>query len=103
MGLHYNVMKDSKGKFVRRSFGVADRFGMDYIDVEWTSDEEFPEDHELRPMTHPPEIKYGVVPVGVRKVIHDTITVPPTTPDSVIMVRLEEMKVALAERLGMKP
>lgn len=71
--------------------------------VEWTHADGPIQDTKIVPKTHPPEIEYETVSDGERHVVHDTITVPRGTEDSVIMQKCIEKRAKLAAALGVEP
>jgi hypothetical protein len=97
--LNWEVQKNKDGSYVRRRL-VGDELSIDYVDVQWTHTEGFPEDTQTVPKTHPPDIQYEMKKLPARKIIHDQLTVGPQITDSTISMMLDEKRVRLAKSLG---
>lgn len=100
--LTWKVASDKDGVFVRRR-NEGDNLDLDYIDVEWSHRDGFPEDYIVVPTTHPPNIQYQRRVLSPRKVIPDQVTVSQGTPDSVVVMLLNEKRKTLAQALGVAP
>jgi len=101
--LNWKVTKGPDGKFVRRVPAgniIPELRNMQYIDVEWTHEDGFPEDTVTVPVTHPPDIKFETRKIGVRKVILDQLDITANTTDATIMVMLDEKRTVLAKALN---
>lgn len=90
-------------KIVGRMKLEGSMFDVEYVQVEWRHADGPIPDYEIRPLTHPPDIKYETVQVGEREFISGTVGVKPGTPDSIVMQMLEERRAALAATLGVEP
>lgn len=90
-------------KIVGRRQIEGDKENLDYVDVEWTHEDGPVQNTILAPVTHPPNIQYIEKADAPRLVVHDTVTVRPGTPDSIVAMICEEKRARLAANLGVQP
>lgn len=90
-------------KIVRRET-VSTAFGpVDRVHVEWRHADGPVKDYVTVPVSHPPAIRYETVVSGEREYIADQVDVAPGTPESIIAMKCEEKRAALAASLGVEP
>jgi hypothetical protein len=97
--LTWKVARNEDGSFVRRRID-GDNLGLDYIDVEWSHRDGFPSEYEIHPVSHPPHIRYQKRELPARKVLQDQVSLPQGTPDSTVVMILDEKRKTLARALG---
>lgn len=109
MKLNYKILGRRPLGEIAVSQDGARKVALEAVDVEWTHTDGPIADMVLMPQNHPPirpqdpPIRYAETKVGERAMIIDQINVPAGTPDSVVMMILEEKRLSLAVCLRVEP